>query len=74
MTEHYNVGGRRATECVDKHSESIPGSGESTDGALFYHIEATCNGIPCPPYDPEKELTLGRFMFVSTVTVKMTDR
>ena len=49
--------GRRATECVDKDSESIPGSAANTNGALFYHMEATCNGIPCPPYNPEKELT-----------------
>ena len=57
MTEANGHGGRRATVCVDKDSESIPGSAVSTDGALFYHIEATCNGIPCPPYNPEKELT-----------------
>ena len=19
--------------------------------ALFYHVEDTCNGLPCPPYD-----------------------
>ena len=59
MTEATSFGdrGRRVTECVDKDSESIPGSARDTNGALFYHIEATCNGIPCPPYDPQKELT-----------------
>ena len=48
---------RRSTECVDKNPESIPGSVSNTNGALFYHMEATCNGILCPPYVAEKELT-----------------
>ncbi len=26
-------------------------------GALFFHVEAECGGMQCPPYDPEKELT-----------------
>ena len=57
MTEAGHHSGRRATECVDKDSECIPGSAGDINGALFYHIEATCNGILCPPYDPQKELT-----------------
>ena len=56
MTEHYSHH-RNTYECVDKNPESIPGSAASTNGALFYHVEATCNGLPCPPYDPQKELT-----------------
>ena len=44
-------------ECVDKNPDSIPGSASSTNGALFYHAEANCNGMACPPYDPQKELT-----------------
>ena len=55
MTEHYTHS-RTAIECVDKDPEGITGSAASTDGALFYHLEATCNGLPCPPYDPQKEL------------------
>ena len=43
-------------ECVDEDQESIAGSHENTNGALFYHVEANCNGMPCPPYDFEKEL------------------
>ena len=42
--------------CVDKDPESIPGSGANTNGALFYHVQAQCNGLLCPPYDKEKEL------------------
>ena len=48
---------RTMFECVDKHPESIPGSAADTDGALFYHTEARCNGIPCPPYRTDYELS-----------------
>ena len=47
---------RTIYECVDKDQESISGSQINTDGALFYHVEANCNGMPCPPYDSQKEL------------------
>ena len=43
--------------CLDENPETIPGSAASTDGAVFYHVEADCNGLPCGPYDPQKELT-----------------
>ena len=44
--------------CIDTNAESVPGSAGNTDGALFYHVEATCNmGIDCPPYNAEGELT-----------------
>ena len=33
------------------------GSASDVNGALFHHTEATCTGMPCPPYDPQKELT-----------------
>ena len=56
MTEHLNHN-RNSFECADKDPESIPGSAANTDGALFYHVESTCNGLPCPPYDPQKEHT-----------------
>ena len=56
MTEYYNH--NRATfECVDQDPERIPGSAGNENGALFYRTEATCTGLPCPPYDPQKELT-----------------
>ena len=42
--------------CVDKNAEGIPGSDANTEGSLFYHVQARCTGIPCPPYDSEKEL------------------
>ena len=51
--------GRRAStfECVDEDQESLPGSGAHTAGALLHHVEASCNGMPCPPYVDYKELT-----------------
>ena len=44
-------------ECVDGIPETVPGYAANANGALFYHTEATCNGLLCPPYEPEKELT-----------------
>ena len=47
-------------ECVDKDPESVPGLdsiGWGSGSGLFDHVEASCNGMACPPYDPEKELT-----------------
>ena len=62
MTEHKgrqnnNIRGRSMFECVDADQESLPGSHPNTNGALFYHVEAACNtGLPCPPYNQNKEL------------------
>ena len=47
-------------ECVDKDAESVAGLDAVNWGqgsGLFYHVEASCNGMACPPYDDEKELT-----------------
>ena len=44
-------------ECIDRNPETIPDSAANAGGAVFYHVEADCNGLPCGPYDPEKELT-----------------
>ena len=56
MTEYRGHSGRIMFECVDKDQESIPGSATNTNGALFYHVEASCNGLPCPPYNEHQEL------------------
>ena len=42
--------------CMDRNMEAIPGLLADTDGALFYHAEATCNGLSCGHYNTEKEL------------------
>ena len=51
--QHY----RTMFECVDKNPDSVPGSVADLNGAVFYHTEATCTGLLCPPFDPQKELT-----------------
>ena len=48
---------RTMYECVDKDPDLVPGEGGDTDPAFLYHVEAVCDGLDCPPYDPEKELT-----------------
>ena len=55
MSEYINHH-RSHYECVDKDPESILGSHANANGVLFYHVEASCNGMPCPPYDAQKEL------------------
>ena len=50
---------RTMYECMDRYPTSAPGSATNKDGAVFYHVEASCNGVPCPPYDSEKEMTCG---------------
>ncbi len=43
--------------CVDKDQKSSRGSLGNQNGALLYHVRATCHGIHCPPYEPGKALT-----------------
>ena len=42
----YTSHRRTMFECVDQNPESVPGSIANTNGALFYHTEVKCNGIP----------------------------
>ena len=53
---HWSTHHRTSYECVDKDQDSVSGSQANTDGALFYHVEANCNGLSCPPYNNYKEL------------------
>ena len=49
--------GRSPFECIDEDQESLPGSASVASGRfVLHHVEAGCSGIPCPPYDPNKEL------------------
>ena len=58
MAERAHVNHRRSMfECIDKDPESVPGSAAGTSPATLFHTEATCDELPCPPYDPQKELT-----------------
>ena len=58
MAEHYAHKRNAVYECVDEGAESVAGSAGNTNGALFYHVVATCgNGLPCPPYVTTKTIT-----------------
>ena len=57
MAGHYN-NGRTMYECVDKDPESVPGLNVGSNPRAFFRLaEPYCNGLSCPPYDAEKELT-----------------
>ena len=56
MTEHF-TDYRGTFTCIDKDANALPGGAVNTNGALFHYTEATCSSLPCPPYDPQKELT-----------------
>ena len=47
---------RSTYECVDRNKESISGTQSHIDGGHFWHVEAHCNGMSCPPYNNYKEL------------------
>ena len=47
---------RTMFECVDRFPDTVRGLGGNTNGAVFYHVEARCNGLACPPYNPQREL------------------
>ena len=58
MAEHVDRSyGRTMYTCVDHIMESVPGSQNHITGGHFYHVEAHCNGVACPPYNNYKELT-----------------
>ena len=58
MAEHVSRSlGRTMYTCVDHIMESVPGSQNHILGGHFYHTEAHCNGVACPPYNNYKELT-----------------
>ena len=58
MSEYYTGRHYRTMyECVDSNPDTIPGSSANTNPSRLHHVEADCNGLPCGPYDPEKELT-----------------
>ena len=45
-------GHKRSTyECMDVAPETIIGGHANEDGALFYHVEAKCGSLSCPPYE-----------------------
>ena len=56
LMAEYKLHRRTQFICMDHSMEAIPGMTGNTDGALFHHAEATCNGLSCTKYSTEKEL------------------
>ena len=55
MTERGITGHHRSSfDCVDVNPGVVPGGTGNTDGALFYYVIATCNGLQCPPYQANR--------------------
>ena len=54
--EEKNDRQRKNTLCVDQDAEAVPGSQASTDPSLAYLMRATCDGLPCPPYNTNMAL------------------
>ena len=58
MAEWIHADGPTMYECIDKDPEKIEGlDGISNPRSVFIVAEPLCNGLSCPPYDAEKELT-----------------
>ena len=58
LMAEYRDYSRTMYECVDKDPESVPGLNAGSDPRAFFElVEPYCNGLSCPPYDGEKELT-----------------
>ena len=49
--------GRTTFECVDVTPEVVTGGHADHAGVIFYHVEPRCGSLPCPPYEPQKEVT-----------------
>ena len=47
---------RQNTLCVDQEAEAVPGSEANTNPAVVYLMRATCDGLPCPPYNTNMAL------------------
>ena len=59
MAEAVKYGTRPSTmyECVDHDPDTLPDVGATGWPAVLYLVEVVCEGIACPPYSAEKELT-----------------
>jgi hypothetical protein len=55
MSEHV-INRRTTYECVGMAMESVVGSQNHTASGHFWHVEAHCDGMTCPPYSAEREL------------------
>ena len=57
MTEiESNDRQRKNTLCGNRDAGAVPGSQASTNPSLVYLMRATCDGLPCPPYNTNMAL------------------
>ena len=56
MSERHNHY-RSQFSCVDYSLKSVIGSSHNHNGFLFFLVRGVCGSLPCPPYDPNKELS-----------------
>lgn len=56
MAGYFNHAAGTTFTCVDSHPYTLRGGSKSTDGKLFYMVEATCNSLQCPPYVEGREI------------------
>ena len=56
MTE-YDGYHRSSYTCIDVDPEPIPGEGSYTDPSFLYHTVTDCNGLLCPPYENNRQLS-----------------
>ena len=48
---------RTMFECLDQRPQRfIGGAADENDAALFVHVEASCETLPCPPYRKGREI------------------
>ena len=58
MTERHSYSGRTMYICVDRLPDSVAGQdSHDSDRVELFSVEAKCEGLSCPPYSTEKELT-----------------
>jgi len=58
MTSHYTHPHPSEFVCVDLDAEGVPGSQNSTNGAMLYVVQGDCrHALPCKPYIHGYELT-----------------
>lgn len=56
MAGNWNHPAATTYTCVDEHPEAVHGGPENRNGYLFYHVEALCGSLKCPPYVHGREL------------------
>ncbi|MCG8626952.1 MAG: hypothetical protein MJE68_33750 [Proteobacteria bacterium] len=60
MTEYDTVHHHRSLfNCIDVNPDTVPGEISDTNGALFYHVVASCpnSGLECDPYKSNQAIS-----------------